>query len=41
MIMPDHLQVAFEDVVVCYIEPDQRGVRRDIGLGDIFAEEIG
>jgi hypothetical protein len=37
IIMPDHLQVACEDVVVCHIDPDQRGVKPDIGLGDIFA----
>ena len=40
VVVPDHLQIAHEDVVVGDVEPDQGGVQPDVRFGDVRAEQV-
>lgn len=35
----DHLEIAFEHGVICYVEANQRGVETDVGLGNVVSKE--
>ena len=37
--MPDHLEVAVENSMVCNIKSDQRRIQSDICLGNVIAEK--
>lgn len=38
--MPDHLQIAHEDVVVRHVKSNKRRIQPDIGLCNVFAKQV-